>query len=285
MKTSIHFQLVLLLLFIPFFVFSQQQKPTVAVKYGDNAKAGKYLNTRGIKLYYETYGKGQPLLLIHGNGGSLENFKYQIPYFEKYYRVIAVDSRAQGKSIDSSDSLSYEMMTDDFNALLDSLHIDSAYVIGWSDGGINGLLLAIRHPEKVKKLAETGANLIPDTSVFNPGTNAYIAENAAKFKSQKQDENARNAYKLFHMMQVAPNIPASELNKIQCAVLVIGGDHDAIKPAHTLEIFEDLPHAYLWIVPESGHATLQRNKDEFNNKVHDFFTHPYHTIKWNDWDE
>src|SRR6185312_4753100 len=150
MKTSVRFPLVLLLLFIPFFVFPQQQKATAPVKYGNNAKAGKYLNTRGIKLYYETYGKGQPLLLIHGNGGSLKNFKYQIPYFEKYYRVIAVDSRAQGKSIDFSDSLSYEMMADDFNALLDSLHIDAAYVIGWSDGGINGLLLAIRHPEKVK---------------------------------------------------------------------------------------------------------------------------------------
>jgi pimeloyl-ACP methyl ester carboxylesterase len=138
---------------------------------------------------------------------------------------------------------------------------------------------------KVKKLAETGANHIPDTPVFDPGTNAYIAENAAKLATGKQDENTRNELKLFHMMQIKPNIPLSDLHKIQCPVLVIGGDHDAIKPAHTLQIFENIPQAYLWILPESGHATLQRHKEEFNNKVHDFFSRPYHKIRWNDWDE
>jgi alpha/beta hydrolase fold len=148
MKKGADFFLMLLLLCIPFSIFSQQRKTATLIKYGDNPKAGKYLAARGIKIYYETYGKGKPLLMIHGNGGSIENFKYQIPYFEKYYKVIAADSRAQGKSRDSSDSLSYEMMADDLDALLDSLHIDSAYVIGWSDGGINGLLLAIRHPER-----------------------------------------------------------------------------------------------------------------------------------------
>ncbi len=136
--------------------------------YGRNDKAGKYVNIRGFKMYYETYGSGQPLLIIHGNGGSINNFMYQIPYFSKDYKVIVADSRAQGKSVDNSDTLSYEMMTDDLNALLDALHIDSAYVIGWSDGGINGLLLAIRHPDKVKKLAVTGANLWPDTTAVNP---------------------------------------------------------------------------------------------------------------------
>src|ERR1044072_2376875 len=104
-----------------------------------------------------------------GMAGFFKNLKYQIPYFEKYYKVIAVDSRAQGKSIDTSATLNYEMMADDFSALLDSLRVDSAYVIGWSDGGINGLLLSIRHPEKVSKLAVTGANVVPDTSVFDPG--------------------------------------------------------------------------------------------------------------------
>ena len=82
----------------------------------------------------------------------------------KKYKVIIADSRAQGKSTDKGDSLTYEMMADDYAALLDAMKIDSAYVIGWSDGGINGLLLAIRHPKKVKKLATTGANLVPDTT-------------------------------------------------------------------------------------------------------------------------
>src|SRR5260221_8947974 len=161
-----------IMLFIALNAAAQQTKP--AINYGNNAAAAKYISTRGVKFYCEVYGKGEPLLLIHGNSGEINNLKYQIPYFLKDYKVITVDSRAQGKSTDYGDSLTYEMMADDFNAILDSLHIHSAYVIGWSDGGINGLLLALRHRGKGKKLAETGANLIPNTSVFDPGGNAFM---------------------------------------------------------------------------------------------------------------
>ena len=128
------------------------------VQYGDNPKGGKYYTIRGIKIYCEIYGSGKPLLMIHGNGGSIASFQENIPYFSKKYKVIVADSRSQGKSKDLNDSLSFEMMADDEAALLDELHIDSAYVLGWSDGGINALLLAMRHPEKVIKLASTGAN-------------------------------------------------------------------------------------------------------------------------------
>ena len=121
-----------------------------------------------LKCIMKLMDKVNRCLIIHGNGGSINNFLYQIPYFSKEYKVILADSRSQGKSVDNSDSLSYEMMTDDLNALLDSLHLDSCYVIGWSDGGIEGLMLAIRHPDKVKKLAVTGANLSPDTSAVDP---------------------------------------------------------------------------------------------------------------------
>ena len=95
--------------------------------YGRNKAVGMYVKTRGIKLYYETYGEGEPLLIIHGNGGSINNFIYQIPYFAKSYKVILADSRAQGKSIDKGDSLSYEMMTDDLNALLELLPMTGKY--------------------------------------------------------------------------------------------------------------------------------------------------------------
>src|ERR1700679_1010635 len=129
------------------FCFAQQ----TPVYYGNNPAAGKYYNVRGIKMYCEIYGSGQPVLLIHGNGGSISAFSKNIPFFAKKYKVIAVDSRAQGKSIDTRDSLSFEMMADDFSALLDTLRIAKSYVIGWSDGGINALVLAIRHPDKVIK--------------------------------------------------------------------------------------------------------------------------------------
>lgn len=86
------------------------------------------------------------------------------------------------------------------------------------------------------------------------------------------------------MMEIEPNIPLTDLQKIKCPVLVIGGDFDAIKPSHTLQIFENIPRANLWILPASGHATLQRYKNEFNQKVRHFFTHSYLKPKWNDWD-
>src|SRR5690349_3103709 len=85
------------------------QKPT-GIPYGNNKAVGKYYDIRGFKMYAEVYGQGKPLLFIHGNSGSINNFIYQIPYFSKKYKVIIADSRAQGKSIDTGDSLSYEMM-------------------------------------------------------------------------------------------------------------------------------------------------------------------------------
>ncbi len=277
--------LILVLLF-PCSLFAQQQKKGAnAINYGNNAKAGKYIAVNGIKMYYETYGTGQPLLMIHNNGGSIASFKYQIPYFAKYYKVIAVDSRAQGKSVDTGDKLNYQMMTDDLNAFLDALKINSADVLGWSDGGINGLLLAINHPEKVKKLAITGANLTPDPSVLNPAAFTMISEYAAKLRSAKQDAATKNTLKLFQMMLVEPNIPLTDLQKIKCPVLVMGGDNDAIKPSHTLQIFENIPQAYLWIFPAAGHGTLQRYSNEFNTKVKEFFTQPHRKVKWDDFDQ
>ena len=125
MKTSKQLLLTVILNAIILSVTAQSQvSPFDTTIYGRNEAVGKYLNTRGFKMYYETYGDGEPLLIIHGNGGSINNFLYQIPYFSKSYKVILADSRAQGKSVDTKDSLSYEMMADDLNALLDSLHTD-----------------------------------------------------------------------------------------------------------------------------------------------------------------
>ena len=280
------FILVLILaLLVPTLIFSQSKKSTQLIDYGNNAKVGKYITTRGIKIYYETYGQGEPLLMIHGNGGSISAFKYQIGFFQKHFKVILADSRAQGKTIDYAEVLNYEMMAEDMNALLDSLHIASTNVIGWSDGGINGLLLAIHHPEKVKKLVISGANLIPDDSVLDPQGVAFIADAKKELMAAKQDASIKNTLKLINMMALEPHIPTSDLQKIKCPVLVIGGDADVIKPSHTVQIFENIPQANLWILPFSGHATMQRSKEEFNSKVFAFFQKPFQKAKWNDWDE
>ena len=248
--------------------------------YGKNKEAGKYYNIRGFKMYAETYGSGQPLLIIHGNGGSINNFLYQIPYFSKKYKVIIADSRAHGNSKDDADSLSYEMMADDYAALLDQMKIDSAFVIGWSDGGINGLLLAIHHPEKVKKLAITGANLWPDsTAVFPEVMQMILPEyNSAKSMTNKTPQQ-KAGWKLLRLLVEEPHISLADLQKISVPTLVIGGDHDVIKPEHTLLIAQNIRNSYLWILPNSGHSTPIVYKDEFNKKIDDFFSMLYRKIE------
>ena len=230
-------------------------------------------------MYCETYGDGDPLLLIHGNGGSIKDFVNQIPYFSIKYKVIIADSRNQGKSKDPGDSLSYEMMADDYAALLKAINIDSAFVIGWSDGGINGLLLASRHPGVVKKLASTGANLWPDSTAIHHEIIEMTqpAYNVLHGKANK-DESEKTKWKLVRLLLDEPHIPLSALNKITCPTLVIGGDHDVIKEEHTMLIYKNLPNAYLWILPNSGHKTLFTYKDEFNTKIDQFFSNPYKEI-------
>jgi pimeloyl-ACP methyl ester carboxylesterase len=246
-----------------------------AVPYGDNPAAGHYYAIRGIKIYCEIYGSGRPLLMIHGNGGSINGFKRNIPYFAARYQVIVADSRAQGKSRDTGDALTFEMMADDEAALLDALHIESAYVIGWSDGGINALLLAMRHPEKVIKLAATGANLWPEASAFSAG----VWERDKKYYDAEKDkrretEQEKNRWKLFLLDWKEPHIALSDLHSIRCPSLIICGDHDAISIEHTAQIFQNIPGAALWVIPNSGHATLIEHADEFNRLVDDFFSRP-----------
>ncbi len=244
--------------------------------YGKNKLTGKYYTIRGLKMYVEVYGKGQPLLIIHGNGGAINNFIYQIPYFSKKYKVIVADSRAQGKSTDTGDSLTYEMMADDYAALLDAMKIDSAYVIGWSDGGINGLLLSIRHPQKVKKLAITGANLVPDTTAVPQVIWDMVTPTLTALKNNPtKSEEEKNALKLYKLLSEQPHIPVTSLQKITCPTLVIGGDHDVIKEEHTMLIYKNIPKSYLWILPGSGHSTPVVFKDDFNKVVDRFFSSPY----------
>lgn len=257
-------------------LISAQTEPSV---YGNNDQVGKFIPIRGFNMYYETYGSGEPLLIIHGNGGSISNFTNQIPYFEKYYHVILADSRAQGKSVDPGDSLTYEMMADDLSALLDALKMDSCYVIGWSDGGINGLLLAMRHPEKVKKLAVTGANLWPDTTAVDPFIWNWAMTINDSISKLPLTPDLKFFRKLFDLLSTQPHISTDQLHSIQCPTLVIGGDHDVIIPQHTLLIAQSIPKSYLWILPNSGHSTPIFYKDVFNSTIHDFFLNPYRKIE------
>jgi len=266
-------------LFVLLFLVFFGQTTYAQAHYGNNPDAGHYLSTRGFKLYYETYGEGEPLLLLHGNGGSIENMANQIPFFSQYYKVIAIDTRAHGKSNDPADSLSFEQIVDDFNALLDTLHLDSCYVIGWSDGGIDALLLAIRHPDKVKKMAFTGANLTPDTLGLTPYVYHLIEKEHERLLKQPRTPETKARQKIVDLDFYQPHITLDQLHRISCPTLVIGGDHDAIPVLHTVQIAQNIPRSYLWIVPNSGHSVPVFKKEQFNQQIYDFFTHPYRKIE------
>lgn len=266
-------------LFLLLAIILLAQDATAQTHYGNNPAAGHYLSTRGFKLYYETYGQGEPLLLLHGNGGSIESMANQIPYFSSHYKVIAIDTRGHGKSKDPSDSLSFEQIVDDFNALLDTLHLDSCYVIGWSDGGIDALLLAIRHPDKVKKMAFTGANLTPDTLGLTPFVFAQITQEHVNIHKQPKTPETETQRKIIDLDYYHPHITLDQLHHITCPTLVIGGDHDAIPVLHTVLIAQNIPKSYLWIVPNSGHSVPVFKKDQFNPLIYDYFTHPYRKIE------
>jgi pimeloyl-ACP methyl ester carboxylesterase len=247
------------------------------VPYGDNNAAGRYYHIRGFNMYAETYGTGAPLLMIHGNGGSISTFKGSIPYFAQKYKVIIADSRAQGRSIDQKDSISFEMMADDYAALLDSMHVDSAYVVGWSDGGINALLLAMRHPGKVKKLVSSGANLWPDSTAIVRKEWENEKQEYPKYVNQVNATPEQKAKrKLFLLDLLQPHIPLDSLHKINCPALIMCGDDDVIRPEHTKAIFTNIRRANLWIVKHSGHGTLFAHRMMFNHNIGDFLEQPYH---------
>ena len=168
------------------------------------------------------------------------------------------------------------MMADDYAALLNVMKIDAAYVIGWSDGGINGLLLSIRHPEKVKKLAITGANLEPDTTAVPQLIWDMVIPALTELKNKPNKTNEeKNSLKLYRLLAEQPHIPLADLQTITCPTLVIGGDHDVIKEEHTLLIYKNIPKSYLWILPGSGHSTPIVYKEDFNKVVDRFFSNPY----------
>jgi len=259
--------------------FAQEQK-TFATPYGNNPAVGKYAQVNGIKMYYETYGEGAPMVLVHGNGGSVASMANQIEYFKSKYKIIVADSRAQGKSGDTNDRLTYEQITDDWSALLDQLHIDSAYFIGWSDGGIESLLMAIRHPNKVKMMAIMGANLQPDTSAVYEWAVKWVDQNAAYIDGMIAKKDTTYNYpvikKLVELLGKQPHIPLTDVQKIKAPTMVMGGDKDVIKEAHTLQIYQNLQKAWLCIFPGGTHMMPETDPALFNVTVERFFSKPYY---------
>ncbi len=250
----------------------EETAATAPVKYGDNPAAGHTFTHDGIDFYYEVYGEGEPLLLVHADGLSIGSFRQQIDYFRDRYQVIAMDSRAQGKSGDGPGKIDYEIMTDDQAALLDHLGVGPVHVLGWSDGGIEALLLGIRHPEKVDKLAVMAANLNP--AGLRPEALDMIHEMLRTAEASDTPQSKRDA-KLAQMMLDEPHIQPEALEAITAPTLVMASDHDVISDEHTLEIYHHLPNGELCIFPNATHAVAYDDPVLFNSTVERFFETPY----------
>src|SRR5690606_7186397 len=231
-----------------------------APSYGSNDKAGKFVEANGIKLYYEEYGQGEPLLLLHGNSQSIAAFTFQIPDFEKHYRVIAVDTRGQGKSSEDGRRYTYELFAEDMKAFLDQLGLDSVNVLGWSDGGNTGLLLAMKYPHRVKRLVTMGAAIYTGNNAVRE---EVLREAHKRYEGLASDPSvdSQHAARLMKLLLTEPNRVYEDLHAIRCPVLVMAGENDLIQESHTRGIASHLPNGTLFIAPGENHYFPVNNPD------------------------
>ena len=248
----------------------------LAAQYGNNPAAGHTFTHDGVPLYYEVYGTGDPLLLVHGNGGSIADLGAQITHFRQRYMVIAMDGRDQGRSGDSPDKLTYEKMSDDLAALLDHLKVGPVNVLGWSDGGIEALLLGIRHPASVKKIAAMSPNLNPSANALRPEVIAAVASMVSELSLAENDTpEGRRELKVTEMMLDEPHIKMEALQAITAPTLIMASDHDLIRDEHTIEIYHHLRDGELAIFPNATHTLPFDDPPTFNATVERFFATPF----------
>ncbi len=237
---------------------------------------GEYAEVNGINIYYEEYGayeQRETMLIIHGNGGSSQTVSAQIQFFSKRFHVIVADSRGQGKTNNTADSLTYEIMAKDMKLLLDDFELDSVYILGIGDGGIIGLMMAIYYPEKVKKLAAVGAHLLSDTTAFEQATIDMNMQrrSMAMDSIRAGNEQFKAELQLTQLLLNHPHIEIEELQEISIPVLIMSGDRDMIRLEHTLIIFQNIANAELSIVPGTTRDAASESPQIFNNHIQRFF--------------
>ncbi|PAW92590.1 hypothetical protein CKK33_03390 [Mucilaginibacter sp. MD40] len=224
-----------------------------AIAYGYNTKASGKVKLKDATLYYETYGQGEPLLLLHGNGHEIYAYNFQIKDLAKKFKVIAVDTRGHGKSTDeSAGPLTYDLFAEDMRQLMDSLHIKRTNILGWSDGGNTGLIMAVKYPQYVNKLAIMGANLFPTTDALPDTVLNEVKQRIAYYKT-KTDKASQFKLRLSTLLLQEPHLTFDEIHKIKSPVLVMAGEHDLILEKHTRAIAQNIPKSKLIIFKGASH--------------------------------
>lgn len=242
--------------------FYQGHEAGLKTIYGKNPN-GKLIELADAKIYYEEYGSGEPLLLLEGNGGVISDFYNQIPFLAKHYRVIVYDTRNQGKSLDySKEDYGYEKLSDDLLKIINFLKLENVKIVGWSDGGITGLIFNFKNPEYVDKLITIGANLNPNgvkETVFNDIKKNY------EFTTDEKSKRRLN------LLINHPDITYKNLHEIKNNVLVIAGDNDAIKEEHTINIAQGIKNSKLKLIKNSTHNVPFDQPEVLNNLIVSFF--------------
>ena len=228
-------------------------------------------NVNGISIYYAVYGQGPAVILLHGGLANADYWGNQIKALMPRRTVIVMDSRGHGRSTRDTRPYGYDLMADDVVALLDFLNVPKADVVGWSDGGILGLDLAIRHKDRVGRIFAFAANTVPsgvkDDVEKNPTFAAFIKRAGDEYRAHSSTPNEYDAFveQISKMWASEPNWTDAQLQAISAPVLVVDGDHDeAIKREHTEYIAATVPHAGLLILPNASHFAFLQDAELFN---------------------
>jgi pimeloyl-ACP methyl ester carboxylesterase len=233
------------------------------------AHGGQCANINNVCIYYETYGAGPPVLVLHGGLGSIEGMSYQIMALATSHFVVAADSRGHGRSTDSNVPLSYSLMSDDMLKILDRLQIHRVDVVGWSDGGIIGLDLAMRHPERIRKLVAISANYDVGGLLVSPTLATEIPRAPLSYKLFAPDPAHWPALyrRVVTMWQTEPHYTLNDLGHIRAPTLVMAGERDIIKREHTDQLAKAISGSQEVIIEGGTHAVPFEKPELVNSNI------------------
>jgi pimeloyl-ACP methyl ester carboxylesterase len=233
----------------------------------------------GALIWFATFGSGRPVILVHGDGGESDNFGFQVPALvADGHRVIVIDRRGMGRSTHDLRPLSFERDAEDIIAVMDALSVPRADVVGWSGGGDDGLIMAMKHPDRVSRLFAFGIDADPSgertdwmsAPIIGPVVTWMKSEYVRVSPTPNEVDGLLNAVATLNATQ--PHITADELGRIAGPeVAIADGEHEElILPEHTRYIARSIPGAKLIVLPGVSHFAPLQKPDEFNKAVIDF---------------
>ncbi len=221
-----------------------------------------------IRLNYREQGSGEALILLHGNGESLDYFAHQMEDFARSYRVIALDTRGHGASPRGGAPFTLRQFAEDLREFMDERGIERAHILGFSDGGNIALGFALKYPQRVKKLILNGANLDPWGVKLHIQLPIVLGYHVARLFAAKRPEARRQA-ELLGLMVNEPHYAPQDLRRLNLPALVVAGERDMIREKHTRLIAQNLPNARL-VILKGNHFVANQNPQEFNRAVEEF---------------